>query len=121
MSEGPEDHKGSNGTEEVPWDQVKLEEIPQLYANKYGVEIILYSGPLVDRGFYALVDAAHCSAKNVLLVLETYGGSADAAYKCARHLQDSYKKFSVLVAGYCKSAGTIFAIGANENHHGTVW
>jgi ClpP class serine protease len=52
--------------------------------------------------------------KNVLLLLVTEGGDPDAAYRIARCLQDRYKKFSVLVAGYCKSAGTLLALGANE-------
>ena len=36
------------------------------------------------------------------------------AYKIARYLQNSYDSFSVLVSGYCKSAGTLLAIGASE-------
>ena len=116
MSEVSAPHKGSigAGAKSVPSASVKSKEILQRYANKHGVEIILYSGDLTDEGFYSLVDTARSSAKKVLLVLETFGGSADAAYRCARHLQDSYKEFSVLVVGYCKSAGTILASGANE-------
>ena len=52
--------------------------------------------------------------KNVLLMLVTPGGNADAAYRIARCLQDSYEKFTVFVSGYCKSAGTLCVLGAHE-------
>jgi len=52
--------------------------------------------------------------KNVLFILVTEGGDADPAYRIARHLQDSYTKFSFFVTGYCKSAGTLVAFGAHE-------
>jgi hypothetical protein len=51
----------------------------------------------------------HCT---VLMV--TNGGNPDAAYKMARYLQHKYESYSVLVSGACKSAGTLFSIGANE-------
>lgn len=49
-----------------------------------------------------------------LLLLTTDGGDPDAAYKISRCLQDRYKKFSALISGRCKSAGTLLAIGAHE-------
>jgi hypothetical protein len=52
--------------------------------------------------------------ENVLLVLVTPGGVADAAYRIARCLQLSYKKFTVLLPGWCKSAGTLCTLGAHE-------
>lgn len=51
---------------------------------------------------------------NVILILVTEGGDPDAAYRIARFLQTHYKKFTCLVAGYCKSAGTLIAVGAHE-------
>jgi hypothetical protein len=38
-------------------------------------------------------------------------------------LQDKYEKFSVFLTGYCKSAGTLFLLGANEiiaSEHGEL-
>lgn len=49
-----------------------------------------------------------------LLILCTYGGDPDAAYKIGRYLQSKYEKFSILVAGLCKRAGTLLAISGNE-------
>lgn len=53
-------------------------------------------------------------AKTCLVLMTSGGGSPDAAYKIARYLQHRYDSYSVLVAGFCKSAATLFAIGAKE-------
>ena len=77
---------------------------------------LLFNGDL-ERGrdleFIELVDKEHASAECVLLLV-TGGGSPDAAYKMARYLQHRYESFKVLVSGWCKSAGTLLAIGADE-------
>jgi Serine dehydrogenase proteinase len=52
--------------------------------------------------------------KNVILILVTGGGDANAAYRIARCLQGAYERFSLFLTGYCKSAGTLVAIGAHE-------
>jgi Serine dehydrogenase proteinase len=52
--------------------------------------------------------------QNVFLLLVTPGGDPDSAYRIARYLQDHYNKFTVFVTGYCKSAGTLCVLGANE-------
>lgn len=51
---------------------------------------------------------------NLLLILVTNGGDADAAYRLAVLLQNQYDKVWCLVTGICKSAGTLVAIGAHE-------
>lgn len=51
---------------------------------------------------------------NLLLILVTNGGDPDAAYRICRTLQRAYKKITVIVAGICKSAGTLILLGANE-------
>ncbi|ACQ95305.1 SDH family Clp fold serine proteinase [Burkholderia pseudomallei] len=53
-------------------------------------------------------------SKNLLLFIVTPGGDADAAYRIARCAQDNYEKVIVFVSGYCKSAGTLCVLGANE-------
>jgi ClpP class serine protease len=51
---------------------------------------------------------------SVFLILVTQGGDADAAYRIARCLQESYQRFVCFISGYCKSAGTLIALGAHE-------
>lgn len=61
--------------------------------------------------------------KNIALILVTEGGSPDAAYRIARTLQCLYERFYCVISGYCKSAGTLLALGANElifGHHGEL-
>lgn len=51
----------------------------------------------------------------LLLFLTTPGGEAGAAYKIASFAHEQYKDgFSIVINDYCKSAGTICALGANE-------
>ncbi|MCF6199816.1 MAG: hypothetical protein L3J67_10565 [Hyphomicrobiaceae bacterium] len=76
----------------------------------------IYNGA-IERGrdleFINLVCEKHAS-ENCVLLLVTSGGDPDAAYKMGRYLQSKYETFSVLIPGFCKSAGTLLAIGANE-------
>ena len=52
--------------------------------------------------------------KQCVLVLTTDGGDAHAAYIIARYLRRNYEKLTICVFGYCKSAGTLLALGAHE-------
>lgn len=51
---------------------------------------------------------------NLILMLVTEGGSADSAFRMMRLLQQSYEKITVVVSGWCKSAGTLMCIGGHE-------
>lgn len=53
-------------------------------------------------------------SENVTVILATNGGDADSAYRMARFLKKAYKNFSLYIYGFCKSAGTLFALGADE-------
>ena len=46
--------------------------------------------------------------------LTTYGGDPDEAFKIGRCLQTHYEDIRLVVASYCKSAGTLIAVAANE-------
>lgn len=51
------------------------------------------------------------------LFLTTYGGDPDAAFRIARAFKYYYpdaSAFKIVICGYCKSAGTLIAIGADE-------
>lgn len=76
----------------------------------------IYSGA-IERGsdldFIRLVDKEK-SSDSCKVIMCSGGGSPDAAYKMARYLQHRYENFSVVVPGICKSAATLFAIGAKE-------
>lgn len=46
--------------------------------------------------------------------LTTYGGDPHAAFRIARCLRHHYSEVRLAIPSYCKSAGTLIAIGANE-------
>lgn len=49
------------------------------------------------------------------VILTTYGGDPNAGYRIARCLRHHYPKgVRILIPSFCKSAGTLIAIGANE-------
>jgi len=78
-------------------------------------DIIFYNSDIDMKGADALINiASHAKNKNALLLLCTSGGDANAAYKIARCLQSQYEKFFLYVYGWCKSAGTLIAVGSDE-------
>lgn len=80
------------------------------------MDVYLYNGAIerkADLQFIQTV-ANEKASENCLVIMVSPGGNPDAAYKMARYLQHKYESFSVLISGMCKSAGTLFAIGAKE-------
>lgn len=84
----------------------------------YDADIYLYSAPIDDTGFSALTaeiakQRNESQRPNCLLILTTDGGLANSAYQIARILQNTYANFILYTPRYCKSAGTIIALGAH--------
>lgn len=51
---------------------------------------------------------------NLIFMLRTLGGDADASFRIARCLQRNYEHISLVVCDQCKSAGTLIALGMDE-------
>lgn len=51
---------------------------------------------------------------NLVMFITTEGGSADSAFRIMRLVQERYKRITVVVPGWCKSAGTLMCIGAHD-------
>ncbi|MDE2420919.1 MAG: hypothetical protein KGO49_07040 [Gammaproteobacteria bacterium] len=85
-----------------------------------GVDTIVYSGEISRNGYEKITKvcdeaASSSNSKKVNLVLYTYGGDPHAAFRIARALQHHYVDgIRLFVPHYCKSAGTLIAIGASE-------
>lgn len=79
-------------------------------------DIFFFSGPTHRKQATLFMEVADDAPRreNVALVLSTYGGDADAAFIIARYLKRFYKRFTLYVFGFCKSAGTLIALGADE-------
>lgn len=93
-----------------------LEGIAARIADERDCDVILYNGE-IERPWDRLL-ADHCGSlkprPNVLLVLVTHGGDPHAAYRMARCLEQQYEHFKAFVIGPCKSAGTLFVMGAHS-------
>lgn len=58
------------------------------------------------------------SGRRAVLVIDSPGGQASAAYKIARLFQQSADEFIVAIPRYAMSAGTLLSLGASEVHMG---
>jgi hypothetical protein len=85
-------------------------------SEKMDADFFFYTGAIRDEDVEEFWESVSTNRqrKNVALILTTYGGSADAAYRIARRLRTHYERFSLYVFGSCKSAGTLLACGAHE-------
>ncbi|MBR2960926.1 MAG: hypothetical protein IKC44_05150 [Burkholderiaceae bacterium] len=52
--------------------------------------------------------------RNCVLFLTTHGGDPNAGYRIAKCLQKNYDHIRLAVVSYCKSAGTLISLAANE-------
>jgi hypothetical protein len=95
----------------------KLRQLAGKVAAEGNQDVFLYSGDISaphDDSVFEACAARGSKRARALLILSTYGGDPHAAYRIARCFQDHYQRFSVLVAGFCKSSGTLLLLGANE-------
>ncbi len=87
-------------------------------AGELDAHVFCFSSEISDASFGKLVrEVAKAQKgsdrKNAILILTTHGGLANSAYQIGRLLQSVYDKFYLFAPGYCKSAGTIVALGAH--------
>jgi len=91
-----------------------------LYGNKlahqHKADVVFFNGLINRMNVHALIRTlkGRTRKSKIILLLITPGGDPDAAYMITRHLQSHYGHFSLFVAGFCKSAGTLIALGAHE-------
>lgn len=81
-------------------------------------EFLCYSGPIEDTEVNKFIAFALNQRKdnqrNISLMLTTYGGEANPAYRLARFLQSWYEHIRLYIVGPCKSAGTLVTLCADE-------
>ncbi|MGA2888709.1 MAG: hypothetical protein ABSE51_11700 [Terracidiphilus sp.] len=89
------------------------------YLDGKNADGFLYSGPInrdyTDR-LVKLIDSRPQRRKDVCLFITTFGGDPNAAYRVGRALKANYRegKIIAILGGYCKSAGTLLALCADE-------
>lgn len=79
-------------------------------------DVVVYSGDLFPPHDFEFMTelVTGKTAPDVVLVLTTYGGSADTAYRIAKCLQRTFDRVRLFVPEVCKSAGTLIALGAHD-------
>ena len=109
--------------EEYANDLSEFRAAAEKFAQTNNTFVFFYNGPIDDLGFNKLVRACEDALKKsprtkernrVLLVLVTQGGDPHSAYRCARYLWHHFRGYQILIPGWCKSAGTLLAMGADE-------
>jgi Serine dehydrogenase proteinase len=80
------------------------------------LDVIIYSGQICIGGYEKLSSLLkdNKASDKALLVLGTPGGDPHAGFRIARALNFFYGSFDLLVPRYCKSAGTLIAVGASN-------
>jgi len=95
----------------------RLSELVKGIGQENDTDVFIYCGDLTrphDREFLDVCPGGERTHPNVLLLLTTYGGDASVAFRIARCLQKVYEKVSIFIHTFCKSAGTLLALGSHE-------
>ncbi|MCQ8185650.1 SDH family Clp fold serine proteinase [Parvularcula maris] len=87
--------------------------------DRFDADLILFSGSIDNTAFGKIASAVGetrmVSQRNsVVFSLTTNGGQANAAFQISRLLQETYDEVVLLIPSYCKSAGTLIALGASK-------
>lgn len=108
-------------------DKSAIENKIDALAEKMEADIFAYCGGIFSEGYDLLLGEFKNRKlrKNILFILNTYGGDLNVGYKIARFLQDAYRtysslhnegeqgKFTIFINGPCKSSGTLICLGAD--------
>lgn len=85
--------------------------------DEYDGEIFFYYGD-ISRGGYSQIshifEGLTQKKDKACIVLVTYGGDPDAAYRIARATNHHFSKIEILIPDICKSAGTLVCVGAHK-------
>ncbi len=103
-------------TEPQPPNELTIENVANSIAEQRDADVLFFSGGIaypIARKMMEACEFRRCR-RNLLLIMLTWGGDPDAAYKMSHYLQHRYGNFTFLTSGLCKSAGTLVALGAQE-------
>jgi hypothetical protein len=97
-------------------DEQKVAAAAQKVADVTQSDVMVFNGDVTPGSAKRLIDVicARKRAKRLHLLLVTNGGDPDAAFKIGRAVQNSYDHVTMVIAGWCKSAGTLVAIAGND-------
>ena len=113
--EGDEsENHGEKSSENAPVAQ-KLSVLAKYIENQNNADVLIYSGNIGgngDREFHKKI-VSFKKNQNVILLLSTFGGVPDSAYRMGKSLQNNYEHITIVVDDACKSSGTLLALAAD--------
>jgi hypothetical protein len=98
------------------YDVALAEEAANKLSLAMDADVLFYNGEITFKSSGRFIDliCARARKKKLILILVTPGGEPDGAYKIGRAMQAKYDEISVFVPGWCKSAGTLITLAANQ-------
>lgn len=117
MNEWSRSHgAGMTGNAAKSVHEVRLEAVSALFAAHPSRDFLLVSHTINRNLHYGLTELLEAKRKNdaCTVFLTTGGGDPNGGYRAARCLRHYYKHVRLVVPSFCKSAGTLFAIAADE-------
>ena len=83
--------------------------------SKNNQDVYIYVGPIDQTidGLRQLICQRKNKKQEVTFFLSTYGGDPDWAYRLVATFRLFYSKINMVIPGFCKSAGTLIALGAD--------
>jgi hypothetical protein len=102
------------------YDVAQVEEAANKLSSALDADVLFYNGEITFRSSGRFIDliCARNRKKKLVLILVTPGGEPDAAFKIGRAMQAKYDEIAIFVPGWCKSAGTLITLAANEIYIG---
>lgn len=98
-------------------DRAKLIAASNSAAEELAADIVLLNTEMragVDASIRQIIANRENKRDRAVVVLVTPGGQADVAFRSAIAFHQAYEHVAICVPGWCKSAGTLVAIGGHE-------
>lgn len=95
----------------------RIAELAEAIARDRDSDVLVHNfgmEPGLHYTFQAYTKKRQQKRKNLLFMVTTEGGDPNASYRIARCLQQQYATITIVVPGWCKSAGTLLCIAGND-------
>lgn len=115
------------------FDQITKErkvQLKQISRIRGGRDILVYASDLTKSNAPISIDysdllpfqdqLANLKGESIDIILETPGGFAEVVEDLVRLVRSKYERVGIIIPGYAKSAGTIFAMAGDEILMGSV-
>lgn len=95
----------------------EIAEFAKLASEEMEADVLLLNAPMqygLEKQVRKLIKSRSSRKERIVVILVSAGGLADSAYRTCTAVRSFYKNVTICVPGWCKSAGTLMAIGADD-------